>query len=100
MKVEEAGMKPAAVISDYNLSGGLSSIEAARRVSGKVGLPLPTIITSCRDDDRKPSVVRRAQDILFCPQANGSEARLGRTEDGSHIGAQRPFRLAAGAVSA
>lgn len=75
-KVEEADMKPAAVISDYNLSGGLDGIEAARKVSGKVGLPLPTIITSCRDDDEAKRRAARAK-YLFCPKPMNPKHVLG-----------------------
>ena len=75
-KVEQAGMKPAAVISDYNLSGDLDGVEAARKVSGKIGMPLPTIITSCRDDDEAKRRAARAQ-YLFCPKPMDPKQVLG-----------------------
>ncbi|MEZ5826889.1 MAG: hypothetical protein R3D01_00225 [Hyphomicrobiales bacterium] len=98
-KVEEADMKPAAVISDYNLSGGLDGIEAARKVSGKVGSRLPTII-NFMPRRRRSQAPRGACAVSVLPQANGSKAHLASAEDGSRIGAQRSFVGRRGSVSA
>jgi CheY-like chemotaxis protein len=75
-KVEGTDMRPAAVISDYNLSGELDGIEAARKVSDKIGLSLPTIITACRDDNEAKRRAARAQ-YVFCSKPMDPKHVLG-----------------------
>jgi DNA-binding NtrC family response regulator len=75
-KVEETDMKPAAVISDYNLSGELDGVEAAQKVSNTIGLSLPTIITACRDDNEAKRRAARAQ-YLFCSKPMDPNQVLG-----------------------
>lgn len=75
-KLEETGMKPTAVISDYNFSGELDGIEAAQTVSNKIGLSLPAIISSSRDDNEAKCRAAGAQ-YWFCPKPMDPKHVLG-----------------------